>query len=191
MISDSIPWKNELLRIAGTLERRTTQRRWPERSSFLVERDVMVAAYAVRRLNEARKISDELAREPVPVMRHPLIGKPVDVQTRHEFYEHYDMDRPEPVRLSITEFCNQFIHSWIWMLSATEDAPHLFDGIYVSSDWAMKRHVYFFDASTLVRVFRAVGSDDVMSVRYRQDAHGWHFDSVSSKLPESGGGPTS
>lgn len=71
VISDSIPWKTELLRIAGTLERRTTQRRWPDRSSFLVERDVMVAAYAIRRLNEARKISDELARVRVPVLRHP------------------------------------------------------------------------------------------------------------------------
>lgn len=96
------------------------------------------------------------------------------------------MDRPEPVQLSITEFCNQVIHSWVWMLSATADAPHRFDGIYVSSDWAMKRHVYFFDASTLVRVFRGVGNDDVLSVRYRRDAHGWQFDRVSNKLPDNG-----
>lgn len=54
LIGDSIPWKEDLLRIAESLERRTRQRRWVERTSFLVERDVMNAAYAVRKLNEAR-----------------------------------------------------------------------------------------------------------------------------------------
>lgn len=185
MISDSIPWKDELLKIADSLEQRTTQQRWLERTSFLVERDVMVAAYAIRRLLEARKISDELAMIPVTVMRHSLIGKPADVMTRNEFDEHYDMHQPEPVQLTITEFCNQVIHSWVWMLSATEHRPHRFDGIFVSSDWAKKRHIYIFDVETLVRVFRGVGSDDVVSIRYRQDEQGWHFDKVSNaELPD-------
>jgi hypothetical protein len=169
VIGDSVPWKEELLRVAEVLDRRTRQRRWTERTSFLVERDVMNAAYAVRKLNEARKISDEVAAEAVVCRRHSLIGRPVDIWNRHEFYEHYDMEHPESVALPLTDFCNQVIHSWIWMLSATEDPPHLFDGIYVSSDWARKRHVYFMPADIMISVFRTVGLDEIVSMEMQRD----------------------
>lgn len=172
MIDDSIPWKEDLLRIADVLERRTAQRRWTERTSFLVERDVMNAAYAVRKLTEARRISDELAAEPVVCGRHSLTGGPVDIWNRYEFYEHYDMERPETVSLSLGEFCNQIIHSWIWMLSATEPPSALFDGIYVSSDRARKRHVYFLPADRLISTFRSVGLDDIVSMQMQRDRNG-------------------
>jgi hypothetical protein len=55
VISDSIPWREQLLTVADTLKRRKVQRRWTERTSFLVERDIMVSAYAVRKLNEAHQ----------------------------------------------------------------------------------------------------------------------------------------
>jgi hypothetical protein len=172
VIGDSIPWKEDLLRIATSLERRTTQRRWTERTYFLVERDVMNAGYVVRKLGEARKISDELAAERIPARRHALLGRPVDIWSRHEFYEHYDMEHPQTVHLTLTEFCNQVIHSWVWMLSATEEPPHLFDGIYVSSDWGRKRSVYFVAADTLIALFRAIGHDDVVYSQMQRDSAG-------------------
>jgi hypothetical protein len=172
MIGDSVPWKEELLRVAEVLERRTKQRRWTERTSFLVERDIMTAAYAVRKLNEARKISDELAAEAVVCMKHSLSGRPVDIWNRDEFYEHYDMEHPESVALPLIDFCNQVIHSWIWMLSATEDPPHVFDGVYVSSDRARKRHVYFMPADNMISVFRSVGLDYIASMRMQRDNNG-------------------
>jgi hypothetical protein len=172
MIGDSVPWKEELLRVAEVLERRTTQRRWTERTSFLVERDIMTAAYAVRKLNEARKISDELAAEAVVCMKHSLSGRPVDIWNRDEFYEHYDVESPESVALPLIDFCNQVIHSWIWMLSATQDPPHVFDGVYVSSDRARKHNVYFIPADNMISVFRSVGLDDIVSRRMQRDSNG-------------------
>jgi hypothetical protein len=72
VISDSVPWRGELRRIADRLEKRKSQRRWTEHASFAVERDVMVAAYAIRRLIEARKLSDDLTSTEVEVIRHNL-----------------------------------------------------------------------------------------------------------------------
>lgn len=74
MISDSIRWREELWRVADRLERKSKQQRWTERSSFLVERDFTTSAYAIRRQNEAHKISDTVAKSRVPVIRHKLIG---------------------------------------------------------------------------------------------------------------------
>ena len=55
MIANSVPWQQDLLRVANNLERRKAQSCWTERTPFLVERDTMTAAYAERRLIEAYK----------------------------------------------------------------------------------------------------------------------------------------
>lgn len=156
-------------RVADVLEKRTTQRRWTERTSYLVERDVMIGAYAIRRLSESHKVSDELRSKSVAVRRYDLSGDPVDVWNRDEFYKHYHMSAPKDVDLSLDDLCNQVIHSWTWMLSATESPPHRFDGIFVSSDRARRQHLYFVSAANLIRLFRAVGADDIVEMVLRRD----------------------
>lgn len=44
MIGDSVPWKDELFRVADRLEKKSRQKQRTERTSFLVERDTMTAA---------------------------------------------------------------------------------------------------------------------------------------------------
>jgi hypothetical protein len=171
VISDSIPWREELLRVADRLEQKKTQRRWTERSSFLVERDVMVSAYAIRKLLEARRLSDDLVAQPLKVRRHSLVGRPPDIWDRHEIWESFDLERGEEVSLSLKVFCNQIIHSWVWMLSATADDMY-WDGIYVSSDFERRRWLYFIDVNVLVAIFRAVGSEDIELIQFGRDANG-------------------
>lgn len=132
----------------------------------------MNAAYAIRKLHEARKISDGMAGETVSARRHALTGRPVDIWNRYEFVEHYDMQHPQAVKLELTEFCNQVIHSWVFMLSATETRPHRFDGVYVSSDRARKKHVDFIAADALIKAFRDVGLDNIVSLEWQRDPNG-------------------
>jgi hypothetical protein len=172
VIADSVPWKDELFRVADRLEKKSRQKQWTERTSFLVERDTMTAAYAVRKLLDSFKLSDELKREGVQVRRHDLIGKPVDIWSRYEFWEHYDMESTRTVTLSLSELCNQIIHSWIFMLSASDQEPSYFDGIYVSSDRERKQCVYFVPVGTLVDLFRAVAADDIVELHTKTDAEG-------------------
>jgi len=172
MISDSVPWKEELLKVASRLEKKKVQTRWAERSSFLVERDVMVGAYAVRRLNEAHKISDKLAARRLKVKSHALIGGAPDVLNRFEFWEHYDLEKSEEVELSVREFCNQVIHSWNWHISATDESPWLFNGIFISSDRKRRSCLYFIDVDMLVELFRSVGNEDIVSADMRRNSDG-------------------
>lgn len=172
MITDSIPWKEELGRVADRLEKRQVQVRWTDRTSYLVERDVMVAAFSVRKLHEARKISDELVSKPVTVWQCQARNQGPDIWTRVEPWAHYDLENREAKSLSLINFCNQIIHSWNWMLSATETRPHRFDGIFISSDFDRRKAVYFVSVDVLVNVFRAVDSDDVLSWEMRADENG-------------------
>jgi len=132
----------------------------------------MNAAYAIRKLTEARKISDGMAAETVRARRHPLTARPVDIWNRDNFLEHYDMQQTQLVRLKLSEFCNQVIHSWVFMRSVTGTSPHRFDGVYVSSDRARKMHVDFISADALVKVIRGVGLDNIVSLRWQRDPNG-------------------
>jgi hypothetical protein len=184
VINDSIPWREQLLRSADDLERRKTQRRWTERTSFLVERDVMVGCYAVRRLHEARKVSDTLASRAWRASSHRLIGRPPDRWGRFAPWEHYDMESSQAVALGLTEFCNQFIHSWVWMISVTMD--DVFDGIFISSDWQRRKSLFHINVDELVGLFRAVGSEDIVSVRMRRDRHGeMQYTEVVAATPDT------
>jgi hypothetical protein len=181
VITDSTPWKIELLRIADRLERKKTQRRWTEQTGFLVERDVMVGAYALRKLLEARKISDLLANRQVLIKEHVLLegSRPPDMHNRYFIWENYDLDVCKEHAFTLWAFCNQIIHSWNWMISATEDDQ--FDGFYVSSDRERRSSLYFVAIDLYIELLRAVGSETVVSITMGRDKKGeMHIISVMS-----------
>jgi hypothetical protein len=175
VIGDSIPWKDELLRVAGRIERKKPQKRWPERSMFLLERDVMVSAYAVRKLIEARKVSDELSAQTWPVRRHGLRGAAPDAWNRHEVEEVFDLEKSLGERLASAELCNQIIHSWIWAPYWTW-APEAYErdllaGIYVASDRKRRECLYSIDIDVVIELFRSVGSEEVVRTVMGPDAN--------------------
>lgn len=184
MISDSIPWREELWRVADRLEKKSKQQRWTERSSFLVERDFMTSAYAIRRLNEAHKISDDLAKTKVPVIRHKRIGSVPDIWNRHEIWEHYDLENGAPDHITIPHLCNQLIHSFILFLSATE-GTELFNGAFVVSENERHKHLYFLPVESLIALCRNVAAEDIGSVQYQRGSDGI-MRIVSVKVMEEG-----
>jgi hypothetical protein len=186
VISDSIPWREELLRVADRLERRKVQRRWTERTSFLVERDIMISAYAIRKLHEARRISDRLAAKRLEIQRYELIGQVLD-HYRYEFWESFDLDNPRSAQITPIALCNQIIHSFVWHFSVDEE-EELFDGIYVSSDRERRKYLYFVHVDVLVGLFHTIGSEDIVEYVLRADGNGERYitDVVSAQDREAG-----
>jgi hypothetical protein len=199
MISDSVPWRYELWRIARRLERKTRQTHWTERSSFRVEKDLMMAGYAIRRLLEARKLSDSLAAKQIPITRYQRIGPLPDVYNRHEIDVVYDLANPIKAQITLAKLCNQIVHSFVLVLSSNEiDEPYmgddgievegeyLFNGYFLSSENERGKHCYFLEASTLISLCRAIASENVVGVDMRRDPDGvMHISRViSSTDPE-------
>jgi hypothetical protein len=172
MINDSVPWREELWRVADRLEKKSRQERWTDRSTFLVERDMMVSAYAIRRLMEAHKLTDALTRTRIPVMRHKRTGEVApDVWSTYRFWDFYDLDSGTQDHISIRHWCNQLIHSFVWRLSCTEDTE-LFDGAYVASENEKEKHVYFIPVVTVIDLCRRVASEETGSIEWRRDSDG-------------------
>jgi hypothetical protein len=104
-------WKDELARIADRLEAKTKQTRWTQRTDFLIERDFMTAAYAMRKLIESQSVSAEHRLRRIPVRRH-------------------DGRRGS---LTALELCDEILHSVEFTCFCGETAD-LFDGVYVVFD---------------------------------------------------------
>jgi hypothetical protein len=52
VVDDSALWHDELVKTAARLEARTKQTRWTGRTGYLIERDFVLSAYAMRKLVE-------------------------------------------------------------------------------------------------------------------------------------------
>ena len=68
VIWESHPWRDELCRVADRLETWKAEFDWDdEHMAFEIERDVMVSAYAIRKLLEACKLADSFTQSRILV----------------------------------------------------------------------------------------------------------------------------
>lgn len=174
MISDSVPWKQELLRSADRLEKKITQKRWTERSAFLVERDIMFGAYAIRKLMEApAKLSDPVKQLHVPMFSFALKSgiPPPDWWAAYHWWEHYDLEAPTRGQVNLRSFCNHLVHSFVFAFYPMPNDDGL-AGMFVNSEFESGKSLIFIGTNTFVELFRAVGKDNVHSMEMRRDKNG-------------------
>lgn len=168
MIWDSAPWKYELVRVATDLERRKFQRRWSDSSLAKVERDIFYSAYAVRKLLEANKLSDEVDKSVIEATRYPSLGKPIDFLNWDKIEKLFDLDSEEEFTQSIKDFCNQIIHSSIFITVHDDDGRGLF-GFFVASDRLKGKWLLRFEIDEIIRLLRLVAYDDIVHSEWKMD----------------------
>ncbi|MCK9795216.1 hypothetical protein M1843_15810 [Isoptericola sp. 4D.3] len=179
MISDSVPWKESLLATAARIERKVVQKRWTERSMFLFERDVMTAAYSVRKLIESHKVSDTLARKSWPLIKFARIGPVPDVYNFYAPEELFDLSSSTRFSLSTLEITNQIVHSflffpvWQWH-EETGRRGNLISLSFVS-DRRRRDHLLSIDIGKIIELLNEVGDEDVISVTMRPDENGERY----------------
>jgi hypothetical protein len=145
----------------------------------------MLAGYAIRRLIEARKLSDSLVAAQVSVLRYPRVGVIPDVYNKEDIDKHYALNAPVKSQITLGHFCNQLVHSYILMHSfediiepvEQEDGTILggvryFNGVFVASEHERHRHIYFFPLGTITALCRKVATEDVVAVDMRRDEDG-------------------
>jgi hypothetical protein len=74
MIWESGPWKDLLLNDAALLERWSAKASVTDRRSMLIERKVFLAAYTIRKLYEAQKLSTSFRDRSVRCWTYPAIS---------------------------------------------------------------------------------------------------------------------
>ncbi|MEU4595619.1 hypothetical protein [Nocardia sp. NPDC023988] len=186
MIADSVPWKEELSRISERLEKRAEQRRWSERTRFLVERDVMVGFYAVRKLFDTPgKISQECHDYRIGVIEYPARDKGPDFWDAYNFSKFYDFEAGSDSSLTLRETCNQVIHSRVFAIVHKEDSEG-FSGILVASDQKSKKKLFLISLEGIVGALREVFEDEVLAFGWYRDKEGvrsYYSSRISTFIP--------
>ena len=159
MIGDSVPWRDELRKLAVRLRRWSTQKRWTERTYFLAERDIMMGAYSIRRLVDSAKSSSLLPGKRIPAVRYPMVGRKPMVLDRFDLQRFYDLFKPTKSELEVGRLCNQIIHSFVFQIYLEDDDT---TSVVFISDRDREKHLYGIRFEVLADLFDYVGREDIV-----------------------------
>ena len=157
MIWESAYWKNDLLRLTRILKQKQHQKIWRESSEAIVEKAVMTGFYIIRKLMEAKKLSDTIVYQKIPVRSHQHCGKPVTLMNWHHIDRHYDFAHRHLTQRSLTWLCNQMIHSYIFILSL--DDKNGLDGLYFASERERNKAIHYLSLEKVIKVFGTTGTN--------------------------------
>lgn len=159
MIWDSTYWKDDLAKTAETLKRRSTQTRWVERSFVNLEKDVFIAFYSIRKLIEAKKLTDETVNITFKLQTYLPTGKNVTLINWHKIDELYNMEKKSSEQRKLGFICDQIIHSYIFI--PTFDSDNTLHSILFSSDHQRSNKLFQMRVNELVDCISQVANDDI------------------------------
>ncbi|WEK62094.1 MAG: hypothetical protein P0Y60_04880 [Candidatus Microbacterium colombiense] len=159
MIGDSGPWREELQKSSARLRRWSTQQRWTHRTYFLAERDIMMGAYAIRRLMDSGKTSSLLGARRYPVVQFPLTGRVPMTLDRFTPEDFYDLEKPTRGEINVARLCNQVIHSFVFQIFLAEDET---TAVMFVSDRDRARRLHSISFEVISELFSYVAREDLL-----------------------------
>jgi hypothetical protein len=128
----------------------------------------MLGFYAVRKLIEAKKLSDSTANQCIALGRYPLrSGKRVTHMNWHRTHQLYDLSAPRDESRDLLYACNQFIHSYVFVLGLADKAR--FDHVLFASDRERHKGLFRTTPQQIIDLFDCVGSDYPTSAKMTWD----------------------
>jgi hypothetical protein len=167
MIYESSFWKNDLLKQARFLRSKTNQKRWAESSSARLEQAVMLGFYSIRKLNEARKLSDSVSSQKIVITAYKQTGQVVNRLNWLDIHKSYDLESAQTVAKDLIFLCNQFIHSYIFI--EYFDTEGQLKGVFVSSDRERHQRLYDLEIEQIIKIFEQVGNDYPTGITFIYD----------------------
>ena len=183
MIFDSAPWKAQLARDAADIETAAAKRASAKRS-LIIERNVFVGAYAIRKLSEGFRLSSSFLKQAVVVKFYPVIREGY-LPIRHPDYERYfAMDRPEQRTLTRQRLVDVLIHSAVFV--EVLGPRQRCEGFLVASDRTVKEGLYEMALADFTNLLRLAAAEFPSVMVMQADERGawkvWAGDKPSPEL---------
>ena len=169
MIWESNVWKMELKRDITSLKRRLQHAATPSTRGISdqvlakIEKFSFTSAFIVRKLMEAKKLSDELEGSVLPVQSFPRInaGEQIDFMNWYHLDRFYDFANPNAQQVSARDLCNLLVHSMVFSVASEEDERHV-TGFLFNSDWSKDTALMEIKLETYFEFIEGVIRDDVV-----------------------------
>lgn len=169
MIHDSYYWKDDLLKLSRKLESRLLQTRWGDRNFYIIEKEIFIGFYSVRKLIESKKISDSIKSKSYEIKEFPHNGNQGSVSDPYRL-EDYILTQEKITKLSVAMICNQFIHSYHF-IPYFHNGKNL-AGFYFCSDHKSSTSLYFIFLNDIIDIFRSTGNNYPSTMRFFRSQKG-------------------
>ena len=137
-----------------------------EQALIAVEKFAFLSAFIIRKLLEAKKLSDELESVKVSVRKFERIN--FDREITYLNWDHveqfYDLTDPVSDNISVRTLCNMLIHSFIFLADDTKETPEI-NIMLFNSDFTKDKALYEIDLATYFELVESVANDNVASMR--------------------------
>ena len=153
-------WKEELSRIAKTIKPFRKPPRWSERAHCIVERDLMIGFFIIRKLIELNKVSSRTRDFSMKVYSCPTKGGPVTWLNKDWIYDTYDIENEKAEIKKSRYISNQFVHSCTSYV--LRDETRNWSDVYVVSDFDRNDRIWRIPIPIIRRLF-VLASDDYPS----------------------------
>ncbi|QTC90817.1 hypothetical protein [Brevundimonas goettingensis] len=167
MIHDSVPWKSRLIGDADLIERWAAKPSRSERRSFLIEQKVFLAAYAMRKLDDATKLSTSTLSAPMRVQRFAPVRSGYSEVNSHRFDKFFDLSTATPVDMPNRRLVNLLIHSLVFVEVIGE--AETFDAFMVTSDYEQAKGLIQVELADFTGLMRSVADDYPSLIRRTRD----------------------
>jgi len=167
MIWESGYWKKPLVKLADKITRWQRQKKWTEQILVNIEREFFLAFYSIRKLMEAKKLTDKTRNLKVLMKYYPNKGKDVHYMNWDNIEKLYDLSIQKSETRNLEFICNQVIHSYVFIINISESG--LFDSIFFCSDRIRNSKIYELEVNKIQSIFRTVGRDYPYKATYQFD----------------------
>jgi hypothetical protein len=159
MIFDMPHWQRELTRLANSLRKRGSQRRWTRFADASVEKSVMLGFYGIRKMLPGHAFHPPPYLEnspPLSVVAFPRNRSKLSDISWPDVAEAFDLGRPHGQTRDLEYICNQVIHSHFFATWLGPDQG--LRGVFCSSDQLRNKEIYRIELDTIVVLFKAAGT---------------------------------
>lgn len=160
---ESVYWKEALAKIANTIRPSKKPIRWTERAHCVIERDLMIGFFMVRRLIELHKVSSATRDLLMSVFSCPSRGKRVHFMNAHDIDRAYDLGKESSQVKKPLYVSNQFIHAYTSYV--VRDKSRNWSDVYIVSDYDRNTCIWRIPVSEIRRLFWVAAADDVRGMR--------------------------
>lgn len=168
MIWESYCWKKSILKSREYISRVRLSASTSERTLVRIEKEIFWGFYAARKLLDTFKVCNTTKKIRFDLITHPAI-RCVDYFNWHQLHRNYDLSLRKLEIRDIRFLCNQFIHSYIFLIN---EAGNQIGGFFVSSDRDRNTKCYYVKRSQVLSAFRAIGVSDPNRVQVQRDESG-------------------
>lgn len=158
MIWESCYWKYDLLKSTKWLKEKVLPRRRPsEKLRVEFEKCMFITAYQVRKLIEAKKLSNSLVDSTLPITKYGNV-KNVTLMNWHRIDELYDFNAPETDNTPVKDVCNLLIHSYVFVAEQPSFTAPI-KGVFFNSDRTRNEILYHMQIKDWISLLDRIGID--------------------------------